>query len=254
MSNAVPRDPANVMHARKAAHLVDGPIEEQKRSFLRMVSHELRTPLNSILGFSEILTTQLFGPLGDERYLQYAAVIRESGEKLLRLVNQLLEIARLDGGELDLDLAPEPVEPLVTELLAGLEGEIAQRGLRVACADLSGVVARGDARALRAVLSGLIANAVAFSPVGGEVRIRGAARGAEIEIVIGNDGDGVDPTELPRLLRPFEQGENALTRRAQGAGLGLAICDLACRAMSGRLELASGPGEGFSAHVFLPAA
>ena len=95
-------------------------------------------------------------------------------------------------------------------------------------------------------------NAVAFSPEGGAIRVDVRRGRKELEIVIRNEGEGVDPADLPRLMLPFEQGENALTRQGQGAGLGLAICDLACRAMGGRLELASQRGCGFSAHVVLP--
>lgn len=243
-------------HAARAAKRAAGGsgIEEQKRSFLRMVSHELRTPLNSILGFSEILATQLYGPLGDERYQEYAEVIRESGVKLLKMVNQLVEMARLDRGDPDLELGPEPLEPMVAEVIASLVAEIDARALRVETTGLAEAVAIADWRALRSALGALITNAAVFSPAGGEIRISGALKDREVEIVVANDGEGVDSAELPRLVRPFEQGENALTRQSHGAGLGLAICDLACRAMSGRLELASAPGQGFRAHVILPRA
>src|SRR3954452_1505429 len=94
--------------------------EEQKRSFLRMVSHELRTPLNSIIGFSEIIACELYGPLSEPRYREHAAIVRESGLKLLGLVNQVLEIARLESGAADLDAHPEPVQAVVDEVIAGL--------------------------------------------------------------------------------------------------------------------------------------
>src|SRR5690606_2072562 len=108
-----------------------------------------------------------------------------------------------------------------------------------------------DPRGLRTVLANLLQNAVAFSPRGSEIRIRAAASGEMTEIAVEDDGPGVDPADLPRLLRPFEQGENALIRRAEGAGLGLPICELTCRAMGGRLRLTSEPGRGLRACVRL---
>jgi signal transduction histidine kinase len=104
------------------------------------------------------------------------------------------------------------------------------------------------------VLVNLLQNAVAFSPDGGVITVSARTEDAGLEIVVRNEGEGVDAADLPRLLQPFEQGENALTRHAEGAGLGLAICDLSCRAMGGQLKLASARGEGFAAHILLPAA
>lgn len=228
-------------------------VEEQKRSFLRVVSHELRTPLNSILGFSEILASELYGPLGAEQYRQYAEIIHSSGEKLLKLVNQVVEIARLQSGDIEFVLQLEPLAPIFEKLGEGLDGALASRGLRLVvepCAD----EARIDGRALRGVLANLLQNAIAFSPDGGVITVSGRAVPTGLEIVVRNEGEGVDAADLPRLLQPFEQGENALTRHAEGAGLGLAICDLTCRAMGGQLKLVSARGEGFAAHILLPTA
>jgi len=228
-------------------------LDEQKRSFLRMVSHELRTPLNSILGFSEILAAELYGPLGDPQYKEYAQIIRGSGQKLLKLVNQVLEIARLEGGAADLTCRPEPLAPIVEEVAASLKDDLARRRLRLTAADCDLMVS-ADARGLRTVLTNLLQNACAFTPEGEEIRVFASRKRDLVEIVIANPGDGADPGELARLLRPFEQGESALTRHGEGAGLGLPICDLTCQAMGGLLKLASAPGQGFSAHVILRAA
>jgi signal transduction histidine kinase len=245
-----------------AAHLRPAPprarprrdvaLDEQKRSFLRMASHELRTPLNSILGFSEILTSELYGPLGAPQYKEYAEIIRGSGQKLLKLVNQVLEIARLEAQTMDFDLRSEPLEPALDDALAavgeelsGLTVEIAGRG------ELPAVTA--DPRGLRTVLFHLLQNAAAFSPEGGTVFVSAQRLAHGVQIVIRDQGCGVDPAELPRLMGPFEQGENVLTRRGEGAGLGLPIADLTCKAMGGRLTLASKPGKGLTAGVRLPA-
>jgi signal transduction histidine kinase len=228
-------------------------LDDQKRSFLRVVSHELRTPLNSILGFSEILASELYGPLGASQYREYAEIIRSSGEKLLKLVNQVVEIARLQAGDIEIVPQPERLQPLLETVGEGLQETLAARGLRLSVVPCGEAEALADARALRGVLSHLMQNAIAFSPQGGLIEVRLQSRGDRQEIVVRNEGEGVDTTDLARLVQPFEQGENALTRQGEGAGLGLAICHLTCRAMGGRLKLVSDRGQGFAAHVVLPA-
>jgi len=252
MAQAAPPRPA--AQARAVARL-EQALDEQKRSFLRMVSHELRTPLNSILGFSEILSAELYGPLGAPQYKEYAAIIHGSGQKLLKLVNQVLEIARLEGRTMDFDARPEPLEHAIDDVLSTLKSELEARHVCVLVAGRGELPsALADGRGLRTVLANLLQNAIAFSPDGGQVRVSAHAADGEVEIAIQDEGEGVDPAELPRLMAPFEQGENALTRRSEGAGLGLPISELTCRAMGGRLRLASRKGQGLTAFVRLPAA
>ena len=228
--------------------------DEAKRSFLRMASHELRTPLNSILGFSEILQSELYGPLGAPQYKEYAGIIHTSGARLLRLVNQVLEIARLEGGAMDFDLRAESLDHALDDVLDGLRDETAPRGVGVAVLQRGALPAvTADARGLRNLLGNLIQNAIVFSPDHAVVRVYAARMGEQVEISVVDDGPGVDPQDIPRLLRPFEQGENALTRRSEGAGLGLPIVELLCTAMGGRLQLSSAPGQGLTARVRLPA-
>jgi signal transduction histidine kinase len=224
------------------------------RSFLRMVSHELRTPLNSIIGFSEILSRELCGPLGAPQYREYAEHVRSSGLKLLRLVNQVLEIARLEVRMADLDPAPDCVTLAIEDVLEQLREEVAARRLTIAIVgEQPGPDALADPRGLRTILFNLLQNAVTFSPEGGEVRVGARRIGGRVRIEVEDDGEGVDPDDIPRLLRPFEQGENALTRSTEGAGLGLPIVALLCAAMEGDLELCSRPGGGLRAIVTLPA-
>ncbi|WP_309643241.1 HAMP domain-containing sensor histidine kinase [Phenylobacterium sp.] len=231
----------------------EAALDETKRSFLRMVSHELRTPLNSILGFSEIISSELYGPLGAPQYKEYAGIIRTSGNRLLKLVNQILEIARLEGRAMDMDLRSEALDHALDDALDGLRDEIAARRTTIVVEGQGSLPAvTADARGLRNVLTNLIQNAVAFGPEGGTVRISIAPHEGDVEIHISDNGPGVDPEDLPRLLRPFEQGENALTRRSEGAGLGLPIVELLCLAMNGRLRLQSALGEGLTATVRLP--
>lgn len=230
-------------------------MDEDKRSFLRMISHELRTPLNSILGFSEILSQELYGPLGAPQYREYAEIIQGSGQKLLKLVNQVLEIVRLEGRAADIALRPEPLDLAIEDVLAALRDEIAARGMRIEVADLDTLpTVMADPRGLRTVLSNLIQNAVSFAHEAGVVWISAATVGENVEIVIRDEGPGIEPADLPRLMNPFEQGDGSLTRRREGAGLGLPIAELTCRAMGGRLTLASKLGKGVTAGITLPAA
>ncbi|OYX35831.1 MAG: sensor histidine kinase [Caulobacterales bacterium 32-69-10] len=229
--------------------------DELKRSFLRMVSHELRTPLNSIIGFSEIISCELYGPINEPRYREHAEIVRESGLKLLKLVNQVMEIARLEAGMADLDLHPEPLTPAVDEALIALDTEARARGLSFKTDMADGVAAvMADSRALRTILTNLLQNAVTFSPEGGEISISATLSARSVWIEIRDQGEGVEPAQLSRLIRPFEQGEAPLTRRSEGAGLGLPIVRLLCQAMDGTLKLESAPGQGFIARVRLPAA
>lgn len=253
---APPMDDEAVQPRRQSARARrEAGLDDHKRSFLRMVSHELRTPLNSILGFSEIISSELYGPLGAPQYKEYAGIIRASGQRLLKLVNQVLEIARLEGRAVDLDQTPESLDHALDDVLDGLREDIALRRTQIVIEDQGALpLVTADARGLRTVLTNLIHNAVVFSPEGSEVRVRASRQRDSVEIAIIDQGGGIDPAEGPRLLLPFEQGENALTRRSEGAGLGLPIVNLLCQAMGGRLRLESDPGQGLSAIVRLPAA
>ncbi|MDB5454839.1 MAG: histidine kinase [Caulobacter sp.] len=231
-------------------------LDDQKRSFLRMVSHELRTPLNAVIGFSEIISCELYGPLGAPQYKEYAEMVRQSGLKLLKLVNQIVEIARLEGHVTDLDAGPEAVDGAVEDAVDQLGADGPARGVTVRMLDAAGLPAvLADGRGLRTILINLLQNAVTHSPDGGEVVVSARlAHGSMVEIEVRDQGEGVDSADLVRLIRPFEQGGSTLTRSGEGAGLGLPIVDLLSRAMGGGLKLKSKRGEGFSAIVSLPAA
>ncbi|MDB5469179.1 MAG: sensor histidine kinase [Caulobacter sp.] len=229
--------------------------DEQKKSFLRMVSHELRTPLNAVIGFSEILSCELYGPLGAPQYREYAEHIRASGHKLLTIVNQVLEIARLEGHAADMDMGSEPLDHALEDTLEQLSVDLRESGVSIDIADdtaLPSVMA--DGRGLRTMLFNLLQNAVTWSPPGGVVSVSATERAGMIDIVVSDSGPGVDPADIPRLLKPFEQGQCALTRKTNGAGLGLPIVEALSGAMGGALTLVSARGEGLTARLSLPAA
>ena len=242
-------DPLEARLARREAAL-----EANKRSFLRMVSHELRTPLNAVIGFSEILATELYGPLGSAQYKEYAELIHQSGHRLLALVNQVMEIARLDGHAVDLNLRPEPIEHALDDVIETLADTAAARQIEFSVRDEQKLKVVADGRGLRTILSNLLQNAIAWSPEEGDVAIEIRRCGTSVEIEIADEGPGIPLDDIHRLMRPFEQGEDALTRTSQGAGLGLPIVQLLCKAMGGHLRLRSPPGEGLRAIVTLPAA
>ena len=227
--------------------------EEAKRSFLRMISHELRTPLNSIIGFSEVLRQQPNGPLARE-YLEYAAIIGDSGTKMLRMVNQIVEIVRLESQAADLDIRPEPLESLVEEVLLSLRQDARTLNVRLAAEDLEAMPwVQADPRSLKIVLSNLLHNAMAHAPEGDVVTVRARRRGRQVAIEVEDRGPGVDAAEVARLMRPFQKGE-APSRGPDGAGLGLPIALLYSRALGGDLDIRTDLGQGFTAIATVPAA
>ncbi len=232
----------------------DPALDETRRAFLRMVSHELRTPLNAIIGFSEIIARELYGPLGAPQYREYAEHVRQSGYRLLKLVNQVLEIARLQGGAVDLDQAAHPLIHMLDDIGDKVREDLEARGVRLRIENEDALPAvLVDDKGARNLLFNLIQNAVLHGRRGGTVDVRARREGDRVEIEIQDDGDGVDPADIPRLLAPFQQ-DDALSNAADRAGLGLPIARLLAEAMGGRLRLSSRPGEGLTAHVTLPAA
>ncbi|HEY0436382.1 MAG TPA: HAMP domain-containing sensor histidine kinase [Phenylobacterium sp.] len=228
-------------------------LEAQKHAFLRMVTHELRTPLNSILGFSELISQELYGPLGAPQYKEYADIIRGSGKRLLMLVNQVLEIGRLQG--LSLEVRPEPLEPALEEAIAGLDDILSERSLRARIIPAEPRLAvLADPWGLKTVLGALLQHACACSPQRGEVRVRIASGHGFVDLFVEDDGPGVPPERLLKLAEPFEPPREGHAGGAEAAGLGLTICELTCRAMGARLSFRSPGGKGLSARVRLPAA
>ncbi len=225
-----------------------------RRSFLRLVSHELRTPLNSIIGFSEIIARELYGPIGEPRYREHAEMVRDAGLRLLKLVNDVVEVARLEAGVVDLDLHAEDPLTILQDVAEAMESVAAARRVTLAIDEPVPGQVLADERGLKTALIQLVQNAIAFSPEGGTVRLSLRRTRDAMAFDVCDDGPGVDAENLKRILQPFEQVENALTRRSEGAGLGLPIARLLTEAMGGRLRLHSEPGQGLCASIHLPIA
>jgi signal transduction histidine kinase len=232
----------------------DPALDERRRAFLRTVSHELRTPLNSIIGFAEIIAAELYGPLGAPQYREYAEHVRRSGHRLLKLVNQVLEIARLEGGALDSPATPQPLVHLLDDVADLLSEELRTTSGRLAILNETGLpTVLVETKAARDMLFNLIQNALLYGPAGGMVEVRAHRTGSRVIVEIEDHGEGVDPADIPGLLTPFGQ-DDGFSRTGRRGGLGLPIARLLAEAMGGGLTLSSPEGRGLIAVVTLPGA
>lgn len=223
-----------------------------KSEFLANMSHELRTPLNAINGFSEIMAAEMFGPLGDARYKEYAQDIFNSGHHLLALINDVLDMAKIEAGKFTLHYERVSLEQVVQDAVRLMRGRAEAVGLelRVVLNDLPEIDA--DYRALKQILLNLLSNAVKFTPRGGTIILRGELVGQHARLSIRDTGIGISREDLTRLARPFEQVESQQAKTQQGTGLGLALTRSLIEMHGGRFELTSEPGLGTTAMVALP--
>lgn len=225
---------------------------QAKSKFLANMSHELRTPLNAIIGFSEIMESAMFGPLGAEKYGEYSRDIRESGLYLLEVINDILDMSKIEAG--GIRLAPEIVEldPVLADCQRVVWGRAMEKGLHLQCHVLPGIRLKADRRALKQIALNLLSNAVKFTPDGGAVTLRGRVRGGMATIAIEDNGIGIPKDALHKLGRPFEQVESQLTKRYQGSGLGLAIAKSLVEMHGGTMRIHSILGKGTTVTVRLP--
>ena len=255
LTEAVMRDPAGAVAGRIYAFRdisADRQVEQMKTDFVSSVSQELRRPLTSIYGFAETLLRRdvLFGEEERRTFLRYIA---SESERLTRIVDALLNAARLDAGDLQISLAPIDVGSLVSEVVSGFE-TAAANGHRFAVEVGSAPVARADGEKLRQVLVNLIENAVKFSPAGGTVTVAARRDGETVEVSVADEGPGIPQAEQARIFRKFTRGDVGRGGPAGGSGLGLFIVEGLVTAMGGRVWVASTEGAGSSFTLALPAA
>lgn len=222
-----------------------------KSEFLALVSHELRTPLNAILGFSETIATQAFGSGATERYREYAADIHESGSHLLSIINDILDLTKVEAGRYELHEEEVDLDGLLRRCVALLRERAGEKGLVLACQN-SDIRLRADARALKQIVINLLSNAIKFTGQGGRVELRAAAGPQGPEIAVIDSGIGMSPDDLSRALQPFGQAASALTRSVEGSGLGLNVTQALTRLHGGHLAIQSTPGRGTTVVVHLP--
>jgi len=226
-----------------------------KTQFLANMSHELRTPLNSVLGFSEILNREMFGAIGEVRYRDYARLIHESGEHLLNVVNDILDMSKIEAGKFKIVKEPFDVAPLLKSCCDLMRYTAEQRSLSLIVDVAPGIPELpADKRACKQMLINLISNAIKFTDPGGWVRVSARRVGETVEFSVADNGIGIAEADLPRLGNPFVQANNSYDRSYDGAGLGLSVVKGLARLHGGRLELKSSLGEGTSATIVLPLA
>jgi PAS domain S-box-containing protein len=241
---------AELREAKEAAEASD----RTKSEFLANISHELRTPLNAIIGFSEVIAEAMMGPVGTPRYTEYARDIRNSGVHLLSIINDLLDISKIEAGRFELHEETAAPHELLEASIRLVRERAEKAGLRcemLAPTDLPQLAV--DPRAMKQILLNLLSNAVKFTPSGGSVRANAhldAAGG--LVFAVADTGIGMRPEDIPRALAPFTQIDSQFSRRHEGTGLGLPLAKKLVELHGGSLDLASTPGQGTTVTVRLP--
>jgi len=222
--------------------------EEANRSktdFLSNISHELRTPLNAILGFSEIMEAETFGPINNKQYAEYIKYISSSGRHLLSLINDILDISRVESGRQKIDLLPIDLHKMFTDTISIISrypnGD--KRTIQVDLPKNFPPLIAGE-RAVRQILLNLLSNAIKFTEDGGKIKISAKAKKSEIILTVSDNGIGIPADKIKTLFKPFAQVENIMTRSHQGSGLGLALVKRLMEVHKGTVKLESTAGKG----------
>jgi two-component system cell cycle sensor histidine kinase PleC len=225
---------------------------QAKSKFLANMSHELRTPLNAIIGFSEIMESGMFGPLGSDKYREYCRDIHQSGQYLLEVINDILDMSKIEAGRIRLDLEQIELEPFLNDAMRVVSGRANDKRLKLIARIGRGIRLSADHRLLKQIVLNLLSNAVKFTPEGGRITIRARATGGWVSVSIADTGIGIPEDALARLGRPFEQVESQLTKSHQGSGLGLAIAKSLIELHHGAMRIHSTPGSGTMVLLRLP--
>jgi PAS domain S-box-containing protein len=223
----------------------------EKSRFLAAMSHELRTPLNSILGFSQLLLTDRFGTL-NERQSKYVANVENSGQHLLVLINDLLDLSKVQAGKMEVNIEAIGLQPVLQEAAAKLAPQAEAKGLRLELAGDADLVVLADPVRLNQILLNLLSNAIKFTEKG-RIRTVAVEAGDEVRVDVIDTGVGIDAEDIERMFEEFTQAKSGRSKSAQGTGLGLTISRRLAELMGGRIEVASSVGEGTTFSLFLPA-
>ena len=227
-----------------------------KSQFLATMSHELRTPLNPIIGLSEMISSEVMGPLANARYADYVRDIHRAGRHLLDLVTDVLDTSRIEVGGYRLVLGPVQAKDVIDEAHRIIAPLAAERGVHMDQAVAAGLPSiRGDRRAVKQILINVMSNAVKYTPAGGSITIRAEAEAGFVAIVVVDTGAGIRPEDMPHVIEPFYRAGDVYTSGATGgAGLGLSIANGLVEAHGGSLAIASKVGEGTMVTLRFPIA
>jgi len=223
-----------------------------KSTFLANMSHELRTPLNAIIGFSEIMKDATFGPMGDARYAEYSDLILKSGRHLLSLITDILDLAKIEAGKMELVPTTCGVADIIGDCAKTLAAQAAQASLSFSIDAPPGLLARCDRRALMQVILNLLSNAIKFSKPGETVRIGAAVHAGRVKIWVQDRGVGMSEEEVARAGTPFEQSRRDAFHAGQGTGLGLALAKALVERHGGQLHIQSQLDVGTTVTVDFP--
>ncbi|MCZ4282678.1 ATP-binding protein [Kiloniella laminariae] len=225
-----------------------------KSEFLANMSHELRTPLNAILGYSEIMEQQLLGPLENKKYLGYVSDIHSSGALLLEIINDILDLSKIEAGRYTLEEENINLAEVVEQTNRIIKGTAAEKNLEFDINRIPAFILYADARALKQILLNLLSNAIKFTPAGGKVILSASQENSGIQIKVTDTGIGMEPHDLARIFEPFFRVGQTMTTEVSGTGIGLALTRKLVEFHQGTLEIQSTIDEGTTATVTLPLA
>jgi signal transduction histidine kinase len=227
-------------HARNQAE----EATQAKSEFLANMSHELRTPLNAVIGFSEVLHDRMFGDL-NEKQAEYVRDIHDSGRHLLSLINDILDLSKIEAGRMELDVTTFDLPSAIDNAVTLVRERASRHGLALKCDVDPGLGEfRGDERKFKQIMLNLLSNAVKFTPDGGRITVSARAKNPLVEVAVGDTGIGIAPEDLPRVFEEFRQVGNASARKAEGTGLGLALSKRLVELHGGSIHVESALGGG----------
>lgn len=225
---------------------------QSKSEFLANMSHELRTPLNAINGFSDIMKKELFGPLGDPRYKEYVNDILFSGQHLLSLINDILDMSKIEAGKMTLNTEMLQINDMISQVIRIVRGRADENRLKLVFQEVEAKAIEADPRAIKQILLNLMTNAIKFTPEGGVVSVVVEPKSAGVIIRVSDTGIGISKEDIARLAQPFEQIDSQHSRQHEGTGLGLALSKSLVELHGGNFKIESVVGEGTTVIFTLP--